>query len=70
MNQCNHDFKTVDTNGLMNTITVVCVYCGQVRRVFPSGHIEVIKESGEVTRRNQQTHGQIQDKNSTGNVKL
>lgn len=65
MNQCTHDFKTVDTNGLINAVTVVCVYCGQVRRVFPSGHIEVIKEKGEV--RYKQNNGQIQDKNTTAN---
>lgn len=34
-------------NGLSFT-TVVCAYCGQVRRVWSDGRIEIIKEYGSI----------------------
>lgn len=65
MNQCTHDFKTLESTS--THVRVVCVYCGQVRKVWGTGQIEVVLNVGNVTYKQ---NGQIQDKNSTGNVKL
>lgn len=64
MNPCTHDFKILEST--QTYVRVVCVYCGQVRKVWGTGAIEVILNIGNVIYKQ---HGQIQDKNSTGNIK-
>lgn len=50
MNKCSHDFiKFYDKEPADSACVVVCVYCGQVRHIYPEGKIEIIKDYGEVT---------------------
>ena len=39
-----------DTRMLTGEIRIICIYCGQIRRVYSDGRIIIIQENGEVTR--------------------
>ena len=53
MHNCSHDFFAMlpdldQVTGLSHTV-VICAYCGQVRRLWCDGRIEVVKEYGSIS---------------------
>ena len=46
------EVREIDGNTRMMTgeIRIICIYCGQIRRVYSDGKIIIIQENGEVTR--------------------
>ena len=46
-NNCSHDFFGMNQNHY-NILTIVCVYCGQVREVDMKGNVRVVTEYGKI----------------------